>query len=260
MEKKFTLLENDTIQVEGRTLYRIQALKDFEIPIRNYTDEPDIGRYQVMKGLLGGYVEKEENLSHENGCWIRYNAKAYGNALVKDNAHLNGQAVISDDSVIGDYCQMNGDSKVSGQSTILGSTQLNNKVTVKDSTLNGDISLYGFTSVKENSELTGMVYLNGVVVLKGAKINGPLYLDGSLNVSFDVEGEQGIATYRTVQPIETGARKSEDFATSTTQDIWECGYFKGTGEELLAFVDKNCPDSLGYYKNLVEYHKKQYNL
>lgn len=29
MEKKYRLLENDTITVSGRTLYRIEALKDF---------------------------------------------------------------------------------------------------------------------------------------------------------------------------------------------------------------------------------------
>lgn len=260
MEKKFTLLENDTIQVDGRTLYRIQALKDFEVPIRNYIDEPDIGGYQIKKGQLGGYVEFEENLSHEGGCWILRYAKAFGKALVKDNAHLIGSATISGDSIIGDYCQMSGGSVVTGQSILLGCTQLNNQAIVEDSIVNGNIGLYGLTAVREKSELTGMVNLSGSVVIKGAKITGPLYLNGPFNVSFDIKGEQGIAAYRTTQPIETGARESEDFSASTIQDIWECGYFKGTGEELLAFVDKNCPDSLGYYKNLVEYHKKQYNL
>lgn len=260
MEKKFELIKEDSIEVEGRTLYRIQALKDFEIPIRNYIDEPDIGKYSVTKGQIGGYVEKEENLSHEGGCWILQNAKAYGNALVKDNAHLYGWATISGDSVIGDYCQMSGRAVAKGQSTLLGCTQLNDKVIVNDSTVNGNISLYGFTTVREKSELTRTVNLCGSVVVKGAKIIGPLYLNGPFNVSFDIKGEQGIAAYRTTQPIEAGARKSEDFATSTTQDIWECDYFKGTGEELLAFIEKICPDSLGYYKNLVEYHKKQYNL
>ncbi len=29
MEKKYRLLENDTKKVDGRTLYRIEALRDF---------------------------------------------------------------------------------------------------------------------------------------------------------------------------------------------------------------------------------------
>lgn len=53
MEKKYKLLENDTITVDGRTLYRIEALKDFA---------------DVRKGDKGGYVEGEKNLSHEDGC------------------------------------------------------------------------------------------------------------------------------------------------------------------------------------------------
>lgn len=44
MEKKYRLLENDTITVGGRTLYRIEALRDFA---------------DVKKGDKGGYIEKE---------------------------------------------------------------------------------------------------------------------------------------------------------------------------------------------------------
>ena len=44
MEKKYRLTD-DTINVDGRTLYRIEALKDFN---------------NVKKGDKGGFVEKEE--------------------------------------------------------------------------------------------------------------------------------------------------------------------------------------------------------
>ena len=55
MEKKYRLLENDTITVSGRTLYRIEALRDFA---------------DVRIGDRGGYVESEKNLSHEGDCWV----------------------------------------------------------------------------------------------------------------------------------------------------------------------------------------------
>ena len=48
MEKKYRLLKNDTITVDGKTLYRIEALRDFA---------------DVKKGDKGGYIESEDNLS-----------------------------------------------------------------------------------------------------------------------------------------------------------------------------------------------------
>lgn len=73
MEKKYRLLENDTKKVNGRTLYRIEALKDFA---------------GVKKGDKGGYVEKEENLSHKGNCWVYGNARVFGYAEVSGYAEV----------------------------------------------------------------------------------------------------------------------------------------------------------------------------
>ena len=70
MEKKYKLTE-ETINVYGITLYRIEALKDFG---------------NVKKGDKGGFIEKEDNLSQYRNCWIYDNARVYGNALFRDNA------------------------------------------------------------------------------------------------------------------------------------------------------------------------------
>ncbi|EJF77433.1 hypothetical protein MCQ_01517 [Candidatus Bartonella washoeensis Sb944nv] len=72
-----------TIEVDGRTLYRIRALRDFG---------------NVKKGDLGGLIEHEGNLSHDGNCWVDDNAlvygdaKAYGNARVFDNAQVYDNA------------------------------------------------------------------------------------------------------------------------------------------------------------------------
>lgn len=57
--KKYELLIDDTIDVFGITLFRIKALISFG---------------NVAKGDLGGYVKKEDNLSHSGDAWV------YGNA------------------------------------------------------------------------------------------------------------------------------------------------------------------------------------
>lgn len=71
MTKKFELLSDDTIVFWGRKLFRIRALISFGT---------------IEKGELGGYVEKEENLSQYGNAWVCDNARVCGDALVYDNA------------------------------------------------------------------------------------------------------------------------------------------------------------------------------
>ena len=51
----------------GRPLHRIRAVRDFGT---------------VKAGDLGGFIESEQNLSHEGEAWVSGNARVYGNALV----------------------------------------------------------------------------------------------------------------------------------------------------------------------------------
>ena len=48
--KKYELIREDTIKIDSITLYRIKALKAFG---------------ELRKGDLGGYIEKESNLSQK---------------------------------------------------------------------------------------------------------------------------------------------------------------------------------------------------
>ena len=90
MEKKYKLTE-ETINVNGKTLYRIEALRDFN---------------DVKKGNKGGFIEKESNLSQSDDCWVDGNAMVYGNARVYDNAivywhaEVYGDAVVCDNAVV----------------------------------------------------------------------------------------------------------------------------------------------------------------
>ena len=70
--KKFELT-TDRIEENGTALYRIKALIDFG---------------DVKASDLGGYVEKEENLSQSGNAWV------YGNALVCDDAWVSNNAWI----------------------------------------------------------------------------------------------------------------------------------------------------------------------
>ena len=74
--KKFELT-TDSIKRNGVTLYRIKSLIDFE---------------DVKAGDLGGYVEKEENLSQSGNAWVYGNAEVSGDACVSGDARVSGDA------------------------------------------------------------------------------------------------------------------------------------------------------------------------
>ena len=78
MEKKYILTE-ETKEVGGHILHKIQAVRDFG---------------DVQKGNLGGWVESEENLSHDGDCWIFDNGWVFGNGRVSDDGWVFGNAKI----------------------------------------------------------------------------------------------------------------------------------------------------------------------
>ena len=65
MNKKFELLLDDTITIFGIKLFRIKALISFG---------------NVEEGEIGGYVEKETNLSSYGDAWVSGDAMIYGDA------------------------------------------------------------------------------------------------------------------------------------------------------------------------------------
>lgn len=85
--KKYEMLQDDTIIIEKTTLYRIRALKDFG---------------NIKKGQLGGYIEKENNLSYEkNDCsWIETEVIIKDNVKVSLNSYIVGFCVVSGNAII----------------------------------------------------------------------------------------------------------------------------------------------------------------
>ena len=78
MERKYELVLADKIYFLGRTLYRIIARKNFIT----------CTGAKIKIGDLGGYIEKEENLSQYDNCWVCGNAKVWGNAEITKANHI----------------------------------------------------------------------------------------------------------------------------------------------------------------------------
>ena len=99
--KKYKILmdEENTIEFEGHTLHRIKALIDFS---------------DIKKGDIGGYVEKEKNLSHEGNCWIYDDAKAMDNSAIYGNSRMYNNSRMYDNS------EMYNNSKLKNKSRLYG--------------------------------------------------------------------------------------------------------------------------------------------
>src|SRR3990167_6308798 len=82
----------------GIKLYQIKALESFG---------------NVSKDDLGGYIEKESNLSMEGNAWIYGDAWISGNAQIYDNARIFGNAWIYGDARIYGDAWIYGNARIS---------------------------------------------------------------------------------------------------------------------------------------------------
>ena len=124
MNKKYEFTD-ETIKIGDDTLYRIRALIDI----------PVIG---VKVGDLGGFIEKEKNLSHEGYAWVSEDALVSEDAWVSENACVYGNARVSENACV--Y----GNAQVYGNALVFGNAQVY-----------GNACVYGNARVSENACVYG---------------------------------------------------------------------------------------------------------
>ena len=121
MEKHFILTEEFKINSDGVKLFRIQCTR--KIPTVNIGD-------------LGGFIEKEKNLS--GNAWVEQDAEVYGNAWVSGNARVYGNA------------------EVSGYTLVYGNAWVF-----------GNARIYDIAKVSGNAEVSGSAHINGNLEING---------------------------------------------------------------------------------------------
>lgn len=146
MDKKYELLD-DTMDFNGITLHRIKALKDFG---------------DVKAGDIGGYIEKEENLSHEGNCWIGEEAKVYEYAEVSEDAQVLGEAVIHEYGKIYGNAVVAGNSKVHGYAKIYENAHVHENAKVCDYA-----EVFGNAEAHEYADISGFSKVYGDTVVGG---------------------------------------------------------------------------------------------
>ena len=196
--EKYEIITRNSIVHNGRTLYRIRALKDFV----NVLGE------QIRKGELGGYVESENNLSQEGDCWISGKAKVYDDANVFDNACVYGAAEVFDKAEICNNACISGSAKIYNNAKIYdnayvcnaaevyGNAEIFDKAQICDYSqiydnaivssatwVFGNARIYGNAKICEKAEIYGNAEVKGNVFIYGdATVCGVAKISGNKKV------------------------------------------------------------------------------
>ena len=109
MNKKYELVLDSAIEVFGKKLFQIRALASFGI---------------VSEGDLGGYIEKEDNLSDCGDAWVFGNAQVFGDAQVSGNAQVFGDAQVSGNAQVFGDAQVSGNARVYGDAQVYGNARV----------------------------------------------------------------------------------------------------------------------------------------
>ena len=128
MSKKYEFT-GETKVYEGRTLNRIRRIED---------------------GLIGGWIESEENLSQEGNCFVHDEGKVYGNAKIYGNAIVFGYATVYDNVAIYDDAKIYGDARVCGYAEIFGNAKVYNNARIY-----GNARAYSNAVIYDDAEVCG---------------------------------------------------------------------------------------------------------
>ena len=217
MEKKYKLTD-ETINLNGATLYRIEALKDFG---------------EIKKGDKGGFIESENNLAHEGNAWVSDNARVYGDACVFDNAQVYGNAFVSG------YAQVYGNAFVYGNAWASDNARLCGYAWVSD-----NARVYGDANVCDDSSVFG-----SALVYDNARVCGDALVRGYACVCGDAE----ISNKSDYIVFQNWWSSGRYFTWTRSNNMWSVGCFYGTGEELIKKAYKDSELSGREYERIVKY-------
>jgi len=136
----------ETQVVVGRTLRRIRAVRSFG---------------NVEAGDLGGWIEKEDNLSYYEDCWVYDAACVYGNARVCGNAQVWGNALVCGNAqvwgnaLVCDNAQVYGKARVCDNAQVYGNARVYSKARVYDNAqVYGNARVYSKARVYGNAQVS----------------------------------------------------------------------------------------------------------
>lgn len=249
MDKKYEILKDQAITMNGSTIYRIKAL-------RNFGD--------VEVGDMGGFVEKEENLSHEGPCWIYDDAMVYHNAKIRDNAIVRGYAHVYNESQVLHNAIVEGHARVHGHGIVFGNARIKDNGSVFDhGIVNGFAIVQDNAVVRDCARVYGETIIRdhaivaGYIMVSRGTISNSTVLFGVGEINFGVSSKNDWTFYRN-PCVDSGF-----ITASTKKDIWNYRSFSGTAEEFIDMFERvnehhRIPGELEFVKTLVKFHQDLY--
>ena len=202
--KKYELTD-DSITFMGRKLFRIRAIRSFN---------------DVAVGDLGGYIEKEENLSHDGDAWIYNDAWISGNARIYDYARISGNARIYGNTFIYDNARIYGNARISDYACIYN-----------DAWISGNACISGFACISNYARISGNAWISGFARICGyARICGDAWIHSGTD-------------YLCFQGLGSQNRNTTFFKCEDGHIHVSCGCFSGNLAEFETKVKKTHGDS-----------------
>lgn len=132
-------LTTENKEIHNVKLFRIKALRSFS---------------DIKKGSLGGFIEKEDNLSHIENCWISDdavvsgNARIYGDARVYQKAFIHDNAQVCDEAEVFGYSNVHGNAKIFINAKVFGRAKIYGNAQIY-----GDANIYGDAIIFDNAKV-----------------------------------------------------------------------------------------------------------
>lgn len=241
MEKKYKLTD-ETIKIDGHILHRIQASKDFN---------------DVKKGDLGGFIEKEENLSHYGTCWIYDDACVYENAKVTDDAHVCVNAKVRENACIYDKAIISGFAKICGQATVTNYAKVHQQASIwSNAKVGGNAKIYGNAYVCGNADIAGHADIYGnSIISENSIINEYAEICGNVEITGEAEirGNAKMCQSTDYIVFKNFWSSGRYFTWTRSNNMWKVGCFYGTGEELIKKAYRDSKKSGKEYERIVKY-------
>ncbi|WP_144756224.1 hypothetical protein [Bartonella saheliensis] len=186
--KKYEFID-DCEYIDGHFLKRIRALRDFD---------------DVKKGDLGGYIESENNLSHDGNCWVYDKARVFQNARVSENAKVKGFFVdvygdakiygnaIFQGMAINDYCEVYGNARVENAVVLEGNVKIYDNAHVSghahisdDTVICDNAHVGGNAKISDGAYICDYSQVYDDAVVCGSLICGDSYIHSAASLSSD---------------------------------------------------------------------------
>ena len=213
MDKKYEFTD-ETKEIDGRILHRIVATKDFYRGNRISI---------VMKGDLGGFIESEDNLSHDGGSWVMNNSCVYerahivGNALVGGGcAHVHGNSLVSEHAYVYGYANIHGYVNISGNATVSGNAHVHEYANIcGNAHIGGNANIHGYVNIPGNATVNGNAHVH-----EYANICGNAHICENADISSD-DG------YAVVSGFGSENRTTTFYLSKDNEILVSCGCFNG---------------------------------